>query len=165
MQRTRIFRCPGKDLIDLVRALNPREFPFLSIEPGRDESDEVLRGLNPIAIELELDNFYREYTQEYGKRQNVSFKLFQYDDKFKGDWENIIYNLGQHVVKCNECSGEYHRFVSKCAERALRMEVSRKTTTDSRRNNIVCIRKLYDDFVREIDKKHLKLARYLFPKI
>lgn len=165
MDRKIFFICPRKNLINLVRAVHPREFQFLSEEPGRDEIDEISRELNPETSEVESDRLYREYTKEYGKRQRIAVELSRYENTLRGGRQNIVCNLGRHVTVCNRCSKEYHLFISRSAGEALKRKTNKLGTNILKRNKSRGIRQLYEGFIIDIDKDYLQLARYIFPEV
>jgi len=166
MQRKDFFICPRNDLINLVRVLSPNAFDFLSKEPIRDETDELAINLNPEATEFDLDKFYEEYSLEYGKKQRLANRLFRYENTLEGGRQNIISNLGIHVINCGRCSKEYHRFINGCAVEAVRREKNKGLpTTIVKRDKAKMIKRLYHGFIRDIDKAHLQLARYIFPEV
>ena len=169
MQRTKIFRCPGNDLIALVKAINPHELKFImgniEKEPGRNDFEfegELVLGTDALyneqfidVTEYELNTFHKKVMKVHGERLVIINKLLDYDDKFGGDWGEIRYNLLQHVRKHTQCFNVYRDWVAEKADRLIRL------------NNEVGLhfknmgKKTFEDLTLRVDIQHLQMGREL----
>lgn len=141
-------------MILLVNETNLKNF---RVEPARatiDElkgSDDTYLEKHPDKEEQSLVDFYDGLVNLYGERQSIP--LWDYGN----DWNEIVYNLGQHVLKCGNCSRKYTYFINNKSFAELeRVLKERDKISHSEEKNI------FDRLKLKIDLQHLQIGRRSF---
>ncbi len=106
----RKFECPGKELPNLIFALNQIFYPRKQMT--REEHESLYRIKYPMAPKKIIDGLYRDYEKAYARKVQSANSIISSKRPHQ-----LLKDLRTHVDSCSVCKPEYFfGILKKCAE-------------------------------------------------
>lgn len=118
-------KCPGDELEELLLGLDPNFWVFTDLEPGRAETEKILKEIDPNVSQKEIEDTYKEHLECYYSDKIEETKMRRLLGKYGKNTREIREKLVNHFGKCEKCRGFYLMKLDEAAEAILKLRESR----------------------------------------